>query len=60
MSAIYSFLTYVHYKQTQTSSDNVENTAYNSGLDRLGATLPDPSPSLFGFRVRPTLWESAG
>jgi len=36
MSAVYSFLKYLRYKQTQTSSGNVENLQLR--LDRLFAT----------------------
>jgi len=36
LSAIYSFLKYLRYRQTKTSSG--DGDIYNPGLDRLGAT----------------------
>jgi len=54
LSAIYSFLKYLRYRQTETSSGDGE--IYNPGLDRLGATnFFDPLRSM--FRSRPILWE---
>ena len=51
--AIYTFLEYMQFRQTQTSSGNVENMELRFALR--GRALFDPSPRLFGFR--PLLWE---
>jgi len=47
MSTIYSFLKYLHYRQTQTSSGNVENIQQRH-VDRLGAT--------HFLTLRPLVW----
>jgi len=48
MSAIYSFLKYLRYRQTHTSSGNVENLQlpFESPLRD---PFFDPSPPFFGF-----------
>jgi len=55
ISAIYSFLTYIHYKQT--SSGKVENAQLRVGSPRRDPFFY-PSPPLFGFW--PILWEPLG
>jgi len=57
MSATYSFLRYIRYRQTQTSSGNIENSQLRFGLPRCD-TFFYPSPPLFGFR--PILCEPLG
>jgi len=51
MSAISSFLQYLRYRHTQTSSGNIENTQLPLRRD----PFVDPSPPLFGFQH--ILWE---
>jgi len=51
MSAISTFVKYVRYRQTQTSSGNVENTQLLPRRD----PYVDPYPPLFEFRL--ILWE---
>jgi len=51
MSAISTFVKYVRYRQTQTSSGNVENTQLLPRRD----PFFDPSLPLFEFRL--ILWE---
>jgi len=56
MSAIFSFLKYVRYRQTQRSSVTLK--IHDSfGSPRRGRFV-DPSPPLFGFR--PIFWEPLG
>jgi len=46
MSTIYSFLKYLRYRQTKTSSVNINNIRFGSPRDD---PFFDPSPPLFGF-----------
>jgi len=57
MSAIYTFLKYLHYKLTQASSGNVENLQL-----WLGSPLHDPffNPSAAFFGFGSILWEPWG
>jgi len=48
MSVIYSFLKYVCYRQTHTSSGNVRNTQLLFGSPRRDPFF-DPSPPCLGF-----------
>jgi len=57
MLAIYSFLKYLRYTQTQTSSGNVEKIHRRFGSP-LRDQVFDPSPPFFGFLS--ILWEPLG